>query len=398
MLTFLLFLISPLMSLPVCIYKICKQRYNYLYLLGAFFALWSMCIPPIADQSRYFIYIYNGDPLQVNSINDIVKLNIVHLACRICLLYKINLELLRAVIVFTSWSVIVGVIIDILRKNKNIRPDSLFCGCLILIGAYPYMQIAYGFRWGAACCLTAAALYWIFCRQKYFLGGFFIFMSCFTHIAIIGYLALGYMFFLVNIKSRLSFIILSIFLIFIGQAMILSLTYDLFPDFILFRAYLAPDAYWNTGYVEIRSFNAKILAFLRPIPCYFYLLFIIRQWDRDLLFKRVSIVLFLVWFTVLPQTNLYGRFQHIIFLLCAFDLFYHLTCNPTKTCSCLRFGAILFLGLFLLNQAAMRKFRDFQMEVNFIFYTSIQMLSHSYSDDYFFKKITDDGNYFYDKQ
>ncbi len=399
MLTFLLFLISPLMSLPVCIYKICIQRYNYLYLLGAFFALWSMCIPPIADQSRYFMYIYNGNPLQVNSINDIVYFNLIRIACNLFHQINLKLEVLRAITVYCSWCAVTSIFIDVSKNaEKKLTSSNCFALLMLLLGAFPLIAISFGLRWGMACCFATAAIYWCVEKKRKLLSIFLLIISCATHIAIIAYIVPAMLLYKNTPIHKKNVFIWSIIIIIIGSEYFIPYCLSFLPsDFYFYKHYLAKDAYWNGENINDLTVLGQIFIFVRQAPVYLYLLFILIKWENNTPFTKMLLALFLIGFATMSLSSVYMRLNIILILFCAFDLATKYLKNKVSSIQLVLF-TLLFFGLSILFHIQFRNLRDYSVEGEFFISSVLYPITHHYDYDYFYSKITPDGNYFIDKQ
>ena len=160
--TILLFMISPICSCLYCLRRVCHGQCQFLIGIGACLALWSVYIPPIGDQSRYFQMIELGE----FSFQEITDYNSVRLLALFFHQSGLSLELLRASIVFLSWLVLYPVFRDIILQHKaKMTFSDLFYLQIIAVSCFPWIAISYGFRWGAASCFLVAATYAFFVKK-----------------------------------------------------------------------------------------------------------------------------------------------------------------------------------------------------------------------------------------
>ncbi len=393
MLLFLMLIMPPILVLPMILWNFHRGNDRMIYLLAFFMALWGMYYPPIGDQYRYFFII--KDFADFAKSMELQNYNLVILLCYLANIFEIHLEIIRAICVFISYSSVLAVATDIIRKSP--RQELRLPMLLIVFLSINFWIICEGLRWGTACSLAIAGLYWLWVAGRRRLGVFLLIAAITTHLAIFFYLVLlSIFYFIMNIcimRYRVAYLLLCGLLFLTGKFLIFDIAFAIAPDWDMFEVYLAEDAYWNNGFLEDRNTNYMIGVFLQRIPCYLYFILSIFYWKK---IRNKMQYFFLAGILGVIFTHSYanvtGRFFSFLLPFVAVLFIFNLRQIRVKFLITSALCIMLFCSFF--NHYKVRILRDVVTEVRFLYLPGIMTCFHYYDLKYVKTKFTKDGNYF----
>lgn len=382
------------LSFPFLLYKIVKRKYVYLYFMGIWFALWSTCIPPIGDQSRYFLLIEDGVQFYWESWHHIVGFNLIRLLCSVFHSMEWYLEWLRIAVFFLSWCSICSVVVDLCNAVENTeKSKGIFYIFLILLGTFPWFAVCYGFRWGMACCFTAAGCYWISQGKKRILWIIEFMVAIFTHIAIVGILVPLLLWKIFPYRRKNDFVPIILLSVIVLVPIIKNILISVFPDFVFVRSYLSDDAYWNKDYLKDLSSVTLCINFIKQLPIYIYSFIIVfcqrLRTELSILVLPLLIVFWVLCFFPLLQE----RVCFFLYIVLFFDIMLLYFNNNISIYRLKSYGWLFFL-FYMVFHYQIRTLRDFHVEWKFMIKPAFYAVERHYDYSYYTEKITEDGNNF----
>lgn len=389
-------LLPPVISFPLLLLLFKRNMSNIVFPLAFLFAVWSIYCPPIGDLNRYFILIDNFDVEQFIYTADIMKYNLVTALCYLCNKFGIHLEILRAFLVFISYITFLSISVDIIKKkHQELSSATQVTSLVIMYLLIPLWSIAYGLRWGTACIFLVSGLYYFLIANKKKKGILLIIFTAGIHLAVLLPLFLLSVFYIVNIKNKLLFLILSILGIFAGEFILYNLMLLFFPDWSIIDAYMGKDAYYNNGILEDFALKNYIMKFvLLRLPLYFYTGYCFVNWDKYIQTpsRRLFVASILMLAICSMFINIQMRCIQISILLASIDFLFNLP-SYRKYNSFLKIALCIVLFYFLCSYISTRKWRDYSREIYFPFVPGIISLFVHYDKDYVYSNIDETGNY-----
>ena len=175
----LIFVIYPLLSLPLIIIEVYNKKRYALVLLACFMGLCAILWPPTGDLYRhtidYFDYIGKDEfELQLGQLD-----YTLYYLSYIFANWGINFELIRFFFVFFSY-IIVFFILEDMRKTTNFIAKHYRISICIFFFSVPFCSIAFGLRYGFACSLMYLGIYYLLIKNRN-VGWIYVILAIITH-------------------------------------------------------------------------------------------------------------------------------------------------------------------------------------------------------------------------
>lgn len=387
----LIFILHPLLCLPLIIIEVYNKRHYALILLGCFMGLCAMLWPPTGDLYRhtmdYFDYIDKDEfELKLGQF-DFILYYLSYVFANL----GINFELVRFLFVFLSYMIIFFIFEDMGKTTEFITKHYRISLCIFFFSV-PFCLIAFGLRYGFACSLMYLGLYYLLIKNRK-IGWVYACLSIMTHYSLIVMLLLIWIVRLgINISSKrivwfsfLSFIFLSsIFL----EKIILLLP---LPGFIQAAILAYVSGYWSGEHFEDHSLGfrlASILSYITIYPLVYYFLQI-KEKSKLNSFLIIGICLWSVCSVsseLFVRTSLFLIFPLLLYMLSVVNMSGHLK----KMQLILYFLIITFCS----QLYSYRRVLGISDMYKLGYSSSASILFHTYDEEWIHKNVSFDGDPF----
>lgn len=339
----LLFLISPLLSLPFIFIEIYNKKRYAQSLLAIFMGFAAFLYPPLGDLYRhtkaYFDFIIYPEKLglTIEQKGDFLLYIISYLFGYL----GIKFEFVRFIFITISYEIIFWIFRDIIKRRNELK-NNYFKIFLIFYFCLPFIYLTSGLRQWEGNCLFVLGIYLLCNKRK--IGLIPLLLSVCLHISFIIYIFifLPIVIFKYKITNRISIILIGLIIIFLNPLTI-NLLLDLLslPDILKRMILLYIEGKWNGEVFEENNFKFKMLLQFKIAMVYpFLFLPFLLQNNLYTGIARLCIPIFI--FGLMFSYSIYDRFAEIIFLLgfSSFILYY-------KKIKSIFFKRIIKLVLFL---------------------------------------------------
>lgn len=339
--TFLLFLISPLFSLPLILVGIYKREKSAFILFSLFMGLFSFLTFPASDLYRHFesYFLYESLPWSyfIETLpGDIFTQLLSYVSANCGIPYEFN-RLLTMTMFFLIILFVFNHIID--SSTLVYSRSEIFIRLLICIFLVDYFTALIGVRSGLATIFYLLGIYLaIDCGNKKKM------LLCFIMAALIHY-SLTFMilvsFFFSLLPQRKFSILLSFLLCTVISGIIIDRLeiYFVAHDMIEQAAYVG-DGQWGSGGKELASFRGLMYGWI----------------------KRLTILPFIiVWYRYTSNNDYWGR------QICGLALLYVLTFNLGTISSRVYWMLVVMLGFYVCKVESLQKIKLHCIKVLFAF-------------------------------
>lgn len=387
----LIFVIYPLLSLPLIIIEVYNKKRYALVLLACFMGLCAILWPPTGDLYRhtidYFDYIGKDEfELQLGQLD-----YTLYYLSYIFANWGINFELIRFFFVFFSY-IIVFFILEDMRKTTNFIAKHYRISICIFFFSVPFCSIAFGLRYGFACSLMYLGIYYLLIKNRN-VGWIYVILAIMTHYS------LTVVFFLVllvklgvNITSKrivwysfLSFILFSSLLL---EKIILLLP---IPELVRTAILAYASGYWSGEHFEDHSIGYRLASILSYITVYPLIYYFLQTKVSGKLnsFLILSICLWSICSVsseLFVRTSLFLIFPLILYLLSVSDIKWYV-----KKVQIISYFLII---TFCSQLYSYRKVLEISDMYKISYSNSISLLFHTYDENWLHKNVSYDGDPF----
>lgn len=361
----LLFLASPLLSFPLIIYYIYKQKeYAYTF-LALFLGLFAILYAPTHDLFRHTLFYYDciGSPTDFIGVKQDILL---YLLSSWFANWNINFEIIRFLFVFLSYQMYFQIFLSLQKRNKHIKENKDLCFLLFLLLFFSirYFVICCGLRQGMATAFAIFGAYKLLVEDKKSAYVFLV-LAPLTHISLV-LAAIGIWIIKVGF-IRLGFktgVILSIFFYVLSMTLLNYLSSVLGGNVGKALA-LYTTGYWGAGgeaeeQISFKGLLASSFNQIQMVPLLYYM-FRVRIKSKFFSFAMFCLILCGI---TLPYFAVIDR-MIMLFLSVSIFLYLH---NYDGSKWCIRIAKIelLFVALFFsvsfyAERATLRLSREYKL-------------------------------------
>lgn len=183
----LLFIISPLLSLPLIFIEIYNKKRYAQSLLALFMALSAWLFPPILDLYRHYLTFLNinDNPYYLNSIIEDKFDVVLYGTNKIVGYFGFPFELVRFLFVWVAYEIVFWLFRDFINRNKNLTKH-YFIIFLIFFFTLHYFNLTTGLRSVLSANFFILGIYLYYYHKK--MGLIYMFLGCLTHYSLYIYL------------------------------------------------------------------------------------------------------------------------------------------------------------------------------------------------------------------
>lgn len=266
--TFFLFVIYPLGTLPLLIYEIWRGERYALTLLAVFMGLCAVLFAPVTDLYRHtmdYYYYKSGEPdsfLQVLDKDVILRFLSFTFAK-----LGIHFEIVRFIFVFLSYQIFFFIYQDIVDNNEFLKNNRWygFVFFLIMFITPNFFGTTLGLRSDLARAFVMLAFY-LFYKKQYLLHFIFLMFACATHYSIwpIAFAFLLIEAGVVRLNKKITFFVFPFCIVF--SAVALNLALNLLPSELAnsLNTYINGD--WGSEVNKSATLNGLIFSYLLKLP------------------------------------------------------------------------------------------------------------------------------------
>ena len=393
--TFLLFMVYPLLSLPLILKGMLDNKKWGFFFFACFMGMIGMLYPPTGDFYRYTEeYIYIKD-FNWEQFKDFILIKQECLLPSISYLFSrlnVPFDYSRFIYNFIAYYLLGLIYIDEINKNVHyIKRNSIyFLGMFISFSLSLYL-----FRFFFSMILYAYGTYNIVYKRKK-QGWIFVILSILNHFSFIVFLVILILTKLLHFKFRKWIVVLMCILAFTISSDLLINLFTFMPADIVNRYSIYLDGYYAGTYLEDHSLRYRILMALSSAITYAAAIIYIITYDKKSI-KNGSIVNGVLLVTTLssPFSAIAYRFATVLLLFIKIQ-FLNAFNRTRKQC---KYLLILFLLTMLSNIMGLwSSRREISIsDLSLICYASTpQILMHTYSEQWINKNVYENGDFNHD--
>lgn len=393
----LLFILSPIAALFVAIKNILRNN-KFIYIIGAFCSLFAAYLPPTSDAYRYRLLYYNSINYEF-TFHNLWKTEYDFLFPLLSSIFAplgFSFEFFRFILIFSCYSLLCWVFLDIVSKNKHLKENKkwLSLAILALFLSVRFYTLAAGIRFGVASSFAIVSIYLI--TEKEYIKGISLFaFAAFMHVSILMFiplliLAWGMLHLKLTAAGRLAIIILCLLL---AQTAIGDLLEFFLSDseMVMRKKGGYIDGNWGTeAMLESGSVGGLLFTFFRIFPIIPLTWFVLRHKNKTLL-KEVCFLITILLCISISSLTILLRYSNIGIGL---YLFAFLQCvgyikHPLKKLQTIIVSLFLMFACYIYSQRAILT----KPLLHYKVITSPLLLieTPSYSDEWVMMNIDFDG-------
>lgn len=350
------FLISPLISLPIIIYNIKKNRISGYVFLCLFLSLLAyFFIPPENyDLNRY--YESFNDIKNISFLTVYNKYKLIDASNYVFYLYMKLIQVLglnKECLPFVSVGIVYGIIFYIVNKETSERKVYPLLPLFIILSMMPYIYIVSGIRNYLALSLVFFSIWYSIKYNKYIIPLVLFFISFTLHksiILVILIYAVSCFVFSSKIIVRSLIIILTLLLLPFVSDVVLKSVVSILSSISALENYLTYFTYGSKWGIGSSGLNIKglIANSVSMIPLYLSIIFVIFTGDNSNKLKVFLILMAIVIFLFKASNTIFIRYSVIYWMVFTWYLIINIKrCNEEyrKSIFYWKFFMILFLCL-----------------------------------------------------
>ena len=386
----LLFVLSPILSLPFIFYYISKQKYETMTLLSLFMALCSVLWPPTGDLCRHNMMYYEFQKMSVEQFVVFISEQFDFILYLMSFLFaKLGLpfEYIRGLFVFITYQMMFWIFRDCLKQNLLLC-KSYFLFFLLFYLSVLFFVITQGLRYGFAIGLFTFGVY-RYLVNKNGIGLLCMIVSFFIHYSLIPYFLTFLLSKLIVNISTIKIVLLSIVCMITFNSSIGEYIINILPiGDDLNKALLAyTSGYWSTEYLNDHSTLYLLSRVMTSLMFYPLLYFVIRYNINNEINRYAKWLIILVSIYYVISVTLYMRIAQFFIPigLYIFALFY----NPRLK----RFSLfVLLCGILSFFSQIYTFRREATISREYLLFGPVVLaLSSEYTYDWIINNVYEDG-------
>lgn len=383
-----IFIISPLLALPVIVVEVLNKRKYANYFLCVFLGICSILWAPTGDLYRhnllYYNYVYTSKfeflPTQIDWV--VYYINWIFAKA------GINFEYIRCIFIIISYLIAFWFIKCISQESRFYKTNYRYLVGIILLSV-KFVSITFGLRYGFACQLLALSYYMIFYRHNKW-GWIFAVIAAFTHYSISVLVIVFLVGKIYPSKSKL-FAFIGLPLLICSNTNVLEIIIKALPlpDLMKAIAISYASGYWSGEFIQNKSLFYRIAQILWNIETYYLAWVFLTRKSNDKLNQVVALLIFVLCLLSSSLEFYYRILSALTFPLLFWALRY---ISIISSKPLLKRVFLLTLISFLSELYSMRfviNISEFDMLLTSNFY---ELLNHTYGMEWINSHINSDGS------
>lgn len=362
--TFILFLLSPILSLPIILKSIYNKKYSGYVFIALFFSVLSYLYIPhwsndkmtyFALQQSFVNYSLNDFILYILAErSDFIFYLLIFIFSKLGVSFSLTGALITGFTVYMfMW------IFRQTLDNYYLSKNKAFSYFLIFLFSFSLPMLLSGMRFYLGASFALVGLYFIFIDGKYLKGFIFLFLAIFTHFSLVVYIPISILFIILKNKPnilRIAFLISFAFLLLSKEDLYSVISNYSFNDALTYKmnSYLLENDLIEST-LEGGSANAKLIIFLKKFWYYLAGIYFLLHIKKKNKYIYLAMIVYTVNNIVYASPTMFDRYSLIsiavfILLLISSSLEYKSLYNKIFI-NCF---ALLVLMNFIINVVVMR--------------------------------------------